>query len=123
MIDPPMSCAFEAEADDVIRTPFLYPELLARVRALKIDTATRTATYAGTQVGLRRQEYALLAYLARDPTRVHTKTELLQEVWGYPPDSTTRTLDSHACRLRRALARAGAHGWITATWGVGYSLT
>lgn len=132
--------AFDAGADDVIRSPFLYPELVARVRALmrrpalrdsplvlrcgalEIDTATRTVAYAGRRVGLRRQEYALLVYLARDPVRVCTKTELLREVWGYPAGATTRTVDAHACRLRRALARAGARGWVAATWGVGYSL-
>lgn len=93
-----------------------------RHEALKIDTATRAVTYDGTRVGLRRLEYLLLAQLGRDPTRVYTKDELLREVWGYPADDCTRTVDTHACRVRRKLARAGAHGWVPVTWGVGYRL-
>jgi DNA-binding response OmpR family regulator len=131
--------AFEAGVDDVIRAPFVYAELRARVRALlrratgetppvirygalTIHTATRTVIYGSTPVELRRREYALLLYLARDPTRVIPKPELLLHVWGYPSQDTTRTVDSHASRLRCKLAGAGAIGWVSSTWGVGYSL-
>jgi DNA-binding response OmpR family regulator len=132
--------AFEAGADDVTRTPLGYAELLARVRALlrrhslidgpavivcgplEIDTAARTATFQGMPVELRRLEFALLAHLARDPTRVHDKQDLLREVWGYRATGSTRTLDSHASRLRRKLASAGAEGWVCSAWGVGYRL-
>jgi DNA-binding response OmpR family regulator len=132
--------AFEAGADDVARTPHGYAELLARVRALlrrhslidgpavmacgplKVDVATRTATFEGVPVELRRMEFALLAHLARDPTRVHEKADILREVWGYRAEGSTRTVDSHASRLRRKLALAGAEGWVCSTWGVGYRL-
>lgn len=131
--------AFDAGADDVIRAPFVYAELLARVRALlrrhvagvpaviqcgalQIDTAAHRATFGQTHIELRRQEYALLVHLARDPGRVYTKGELLRDVWGYRSNGATRTVDSHASRLRRALARAGAEGWVCSTRGVGYRL-
>ena len=129
--------AFEAGADDVIRAPFVYAELLARIRALLrrygtvpgvihhgplvIDKATRTVTFDGTPVILRPLEYTLLVHLAREPCRVYTKTELLRDVWRYSAGST-RTVDTHASRVRRKLARAGAQGWIISTWGVGYRL-
>jgi DNA-binding response OmpR family regulator len=89
---------------------------------LSIDTAARTVTFASTPVSLRRREYALLIHMARDPTRVYTRHELLREVWGYRSEGATRTLDSHASRLRRALAQAGAFGWVRTSWGVGYRL-
>jgi DNA-binding response OmpR family regulator len=131
--------AFEAGADDAIRSPFLHAELLARVRALmrrgilssagviqfgalRIDTNAHAATIASTPVHLRRLEYALLVHLARDPGRVYTKEDLLRELWGYQADGSTRTVDTHACRLRRALADAGASGWLVAVRGVGYRL-
>jgi DNA-binding response OmpR family regulator len=130
---------FEAGADDVLRAPFAYTELRARVQALvrrepadipgvieyqalRIDTAAHEVTVGVMRVGLRRLEYALLVRLAREPERVHTKDELLRDVWGFRSAGTTRTLDSHACRLRQALARAGAEDWVPATRGVGYRL-
>lgn len=89
---------------------------------LEIDTAARTVTFQGVPVELRRQEFALLAHLARDPMRVHDKRDLLHEVWGYRATGSTRTVDSHASRLRRKLASAGADGWVCSAWGVGYRL-
>jgi Transcriptional regulatory protein, C terminal len=89
---------------------------------LSIDTAARTATFASSPISLRRREYELLAHLAGDPTRVYTRHELLRDVWGYRSGGATRTLDSHASRLRRAVAQAGALGWVRASWGVGYRL-
>lgn len=131
--------AFAAGADDVIRSPFVYTELLARVQALmrrgvlssagviqcgplRIDTNAHAASFASAPLALRRLEYALLAHLARDPGRVHSKGELLRELWGYQTGGVTRTVDTHVCRLRRALALAGAHGWLVAVRGVGYRL-
>jgi len=131
--------AFETGADDVIRAPFIYSEVLARVRALlrrnlenapavlrygalEINPATHQATFGLTRVDLCRQEYALLTHLAREPDRVFTKEELLRDVWGFRAQGTTRTVDSHACRLRRKLALAGADGWVTSLWGIGYRL-
>jgi DNA-binding response OmpR family regulator len=114
--------------------------LLARVRALlrrysmidgpsvivcgplEVDTAARIATFSGVPVELRPREFALLAYLARDPVRVHEKQDLLREVWGYRAAGSTRTLESHASRLRRKLASAGAEGWVCSIFGIGYRL-
>jgi DNA-binding response OmpR family regulator len=89
---------------------------------LSIDTAARTVTFASTPIRLRRRAYDLLVYLARDPTRVYTRHELLRDIWGYRSEGITRTLDSHASRLRRALALVGANGWVRSVRGVGYRL-
>lgn len=86
---------------------------------LRIDSAAHEVTVGSTPVALRRLEYALLVHLARDPARVYTKDELLREVWGFHLPGSTRTLDSHASRLRRKLAEAGATGLVCATRGVG----
>jgi DNA-binding response OmpR family regulator len=89
---------------------------------LAIDTNARRVTYGAIPVELRRREYALLAHLAHDPERVWTRHELLRDVWGYRSEGVTRTVDTHAGRVRRALASAGAVGWVSAAWGVGYRL-
>ncbi len=89
---------------------------------LTIDPRTRVVTYGPMPVSLRRREYALLLHMARDPERVWTRHELLRDVWGFRAAGTTRTVDTHASRVRRALAAAGAVGWMPSTWGVGYRL-
>ena len=131
--------AFDAGSDDVIRSPLHRRELLARIsavlrrgtsetpaviryRQLEIDTAAHRVTFDSTPVALRRLEYRLLIALAQSPSRVFTKAELLHNVWGFRSTGATRTVDSHASRLRRKLAEAGAPGWIANVWGVGYTL-
>jgi DNA-binding response OmpR family regulator len=132
--------AFDAGADDFIAPPVSYLELRARLRALlrraegdastrivavgplAIDTAAHTVSFAGARVELCRLEYELLVHLARKPTTVCSKRELLRAVWDRRTDQGARTLDSHASRLRRKLDAAGAHGFVVNVWGVGYRL-
>jgi DNA-binding response OmpR family regulator len=91
---------------------------------LRIGVTERRVTFKKREVRLAKMEFALLVALAREPSRVYTKTELLRDVWGYPSSIRTRTLDSHASRLRRKLVAAGAPKgrYVIAVWGVGYSL-
>jgi len=134
---PDLLRAFEAGTDDFLPRSVGYLELRARLRALlrrsvshqrgrslqvgplAIDTAAHAASLHGNRVELRRLEYELLLHLATDPQRVFSKHELLQAVWGYRSIGTTRTVDSHASRLRRKLGVAGER-WIVNVWGVGY---
>ena len=90
------------------------------VGALHIDLAARTIDISGQPVRVSRLEFDLLAKLAEDPERVYTKHELLRTVWGGKPTGS-RTLDSHACRLRKRLRDAGAaDDTLTNVWGTGY---
>lgn len=132
--------AFEAGADDFISTEHHpYLELRARLKALlgrahrprptrirvgpvRVDTSARTVHVAATPVELGRIEYELLVHLARDPTTVCDKHELLRAIWHQHYPSGTRNVDSHASRLRRKLRAAGAPGFIVNVWGVGYRL-
>lgn len=126
--------------DDVVVKPFSYPELRARVEALlrrsraraaprilragpvTIDLRTRRVRVGDRGVELSPKEYGLLAVLASEPQRVHTRDELLHEVWGFRAPGCTRTLDSHASRLRAKLTACGAPGLVLNVWGVGYCL-
>jgi DNA-binding response OmpR family regulator len=126
--------------DDVLAKPYSYPELRARIAALlrrarahgaprilrvgelTIDLGARTVKIRDNRLELPAKEYELLRTLAREPTRVFTREELLRDVWGYVHCGRTRTLDSHASRLRRRLAEAGADGLLHNIWGVGYRL-
>lgn len=131
--------AFDRGCDDFVPRPFLYDELLARIRAvlrrvqpapgelleageIVVDRRTRCVTICGTFLPLPAKEYELLAYLATAPTRVFTKEELLRSIWGYRSAARTRTIDSHACRLRNRLARLSATPYVLNEWGVGYRL-
>src|ERR687894_2822371 len=132
--------SFARGADDHVCKPFLYAELLGRVRAvlrraegrrrrgllrvgdLTVDPSTRAVRLAGRRVELAAKEFALLHALAEEPTRVYGKQELLRDVWGYLSIGNTRTLDAHACRLRKKLAPS-ARDWVLNVRGVGYKLT
>jgi DNA-binding response OmpR family regulator len=131
--------AFDRGCDDYVSRPFHYDELLARFRAvlrratavpgdlldageIVIDRSTRCVTVGGAFVPLPAKEYDLLVCLASEPTRVFTKDELLREVWGFRSAGRTRTIDSHACRLRRRIAEATATPYVLNEWGVGYRL-
>ena len=87
-----------------------------------VDLRTRCVTVGGQLVPLPAKEFALLARLARDPTSVLTKEVLLREVWGFRSAGRTRTLDSHACRLRRRLGEHTQTPYVLNEWGVGYRL-
>jgi DNA-binding response OmpR family regulator len=133
--------AFEYGADDVVAQPVRYAELrvrlaalltrasrtlrpqLQRIGELTLDQGARTVSVAGEVVDLSIKEWDLLSVLASQPTRVFTKQELLREVWRTDWVGTSRTLDSHACRLRGKLADAGARHIVINVWGVGYRLT
>ena len=132
--------AFEAGCDDYVPKPFSYVELHARIRALirraealaprrhvigslVVDRELREARHAGQDLGLTPLEFDLLAYLAAEPTRVFTKAELLRAVWRFDAQTPTRTVDAHACRLRRKLADAGAPHLVQNARGVGYRLS
>ena len=131
--------ALDRGADDVIGRPFAYEELLARIRALlrrstastaevleagelTIDRRTRRVSVGDTLVLLSAKEFEFLAALAAEPHRVFTKDELLREVWGFRAQGRTRTLESHASRLRKKLREAGGEGFVVNVWGVGYRL-
>jgi DNA-binding response OmpR family regulator len=130
---------FERGADDFVPKPFSYGELRLRIAAvlrrtyerqgrgtlrvgdLEVDPAAREVRLRGRPVTLSQKEFALLRALAAEPTRVLTKEELLRDVWGFRSLGTTRTLDSHACRLRRKLGAEGDR-FVVNVWGVGYRL-
>jgi DNA-binding response OmpR family regulator len=129
--------ALDRGCDDYVATPFVYDELLARIRAVLrravqsdvieagavvVDRGTRRVTVLGRPVVLSAKEFELLAKLAPQPHRVFTKDELLRDVWGFRSQARTRTLDSHASRLRRKLGVVGGGPYVVNVWGVGYRL-
>jgi DNA-binding response OmpR family regulator len=93
-----------------------------RVGPLEIEPLSRQVRLDGELLHLSKKEFALLRALAEDPTRVFTREELLRGVWGFQALGATRTLDSHASRLRKKLTEAGAAGFVINVWGVGYRL-
>ncbi len=132
--------ALDRGADDVVGRPIVYEELRARIHALlrrtslgrpevveagpiRADRRTRRVEVNGRAVELAGKEFELAMLLGSEPGRVFTKEELLREVWGFRSAVRTRTLDSHASRLRRKLAAAGdGERFVVNVWGVGYRL-
>lgn len=128
----------EFGADDYVVKPFHYRELRARIGAvlrrgserqggpcrvgdIVVDPARRKAWVGQREVRLAKKEFSLLRVLASDPHRVFSKRELLADVWGFRAPTKTRTLDSHASRLRRKLDPENGR-FVINCWGVGYRL-
>jgi len=128
----------ESGADDYLVKPVLQRELRARIEAVLrrgrgrrggpvrvgevvVDPVCRRAWVGEREVQLSKKEFSLLTVLASDPHRVFSKRELLAQVWGLRAPTKTRTLDSHASRLRRKLdPEHGRH--VINCWGIGYRL-
>ena len=125
-------------ADDYISKPFESKELIARIKAvlrrtkpstanamlefdnLKIDMASYTLTVNGEVMHTPPKELELLHYVASSPNRVFTRTQLLDEVWGYDYFGDSRTVDVHIKRLREKINGASEQWELTTVWGVGY---
>jgi DNA-binding response OmpR family regulator len=90
--------------------------------ALVVEPEGMRARVGRVNLNLSKKEFGLLAALAASPDRVFTKEELLSVVWGYTGTAKSRTLDTHASRLRRKLAAAGVKGMVVNCHGVGYRL-
>ena len=126
-------------ADDYMVKPFGVLELSARIRSLLrrvkreekkdvlsyegivVNKKTREVTSEGHLCELTLKEFELLVYLLENQSRVVTRDELLNQVWGYEYDGETRTLDMHIRTLRQKLGEKGS-SCIKTIRGVGYRL-
>ncbi|HTA20549.1 MAG TPA: response regulator transcription factor [Polyangia bacterium] len=138
---------FELGADDYVVKPFSMRELVLRVGsilrsrrnlqslpprqltaprhyvvgALEVDVDACRAFVGGAEIHLSAMEIRLLFYLLEHLGQVRSREALLEDVWGYSPEASTRTIDTHVKRLREKLGRAGA--LIQTVRGTGYRLS
>jgi two-component system phosphate regulon response regulator PhoB len=129
---------FEAGADDYLIKPFSPRELLARMKAvmrrcspqhadmvveiagLRLDPASRRIVGGGQDIRLGALEFRMLRFFMTHPDRVHSRAQLLDEIWGDNVYVEERTVDVHIRRLRRALEPTGHKDLLETVRGVGY---
>ena len=129
----------EMGADDYIVKPLEMKEVIARVHAvmrrfmpdaasarrltfdkLVIDMEAYDLTVNGVKIDTPPKEIELLFFLASNPNRVFTRSQLLDEVWGFDYFGDTRTIDVHVKRLREKLENVSDQWELATVWGVGY---
>ena len=137
--EPDKVSGLDAGADDYITKPFSTQELLARIRAvlrrrapqegsdvvavgaLSLDAATHRVNWQNRPLKVGPTEFKLLHFLMTHPERVHSRSQLLDKVWGDHVFIEERTVDVHVKRLRESLGAAAA--MVETVRGAGYRLT
>ena len=127
-------------AEDYMTKPFSFPELLARIKSLLIrvkpSIVSEEATYLDLKIDresmkvfrkekeifLGPKEYKLLDFLIKQPKRVYSREQLLEQVWGDDINVESRTVDVHITRLRQSINIEGAKPLIRTVRSAGYSL-